>query len=390
MSESRFTKVLALTGQGMITPQISTDCTTGMQKSGVEATTVGLMYDDDAGFPQVRDKLMNFIREKKPDFIFAVDAGIVRDEPEFFESTGVPVVAWFVDNPLVDMGPHNIFDRLFVFSWDRLYIEPMLDLGCRFARYLPLATNPSSFRRLPPDRPECEPFRCDISFVGSSLADISIQPELEKVADPLVKKVLIEVIEAHSRMPHPPVGGLRTEAEKRHGVRITYHDMRVLDYNLQVEGTFKYRVRAVNRLARRGIHVYGDDGWKQIIGDGVKFRGRIDYEKDLNKMYSASRINLNLSKTQLQTAVNQRVFDAPACGGFVLTDYREDAERLFDVEKEIAVFRSMDEMDELVERFLKDDSDREARARNARRNVLAHHTYAIRMREMLAALEEVI
>lgn len=390
MKETKFRKALVLVGEGTITPQIAEESAAGLLRCGVEADSIKLGFATIEEFKSLSGRLMAYIRETAPDFILAVDAGIVRNAPDFFVATGVPVVAWFVDNPLYVMGQHNIFDSLYVFTWDRIYIEPMRRLGCGFVRYLPLATNPAVFRRIPPDRPECEPFRCDISFVGSSMAETSIAPELEKLADPAIRNVLFETIEKHSEMPHPPVAALRREAEEKYGAKVTYHDMNALDSNLQAEGAFRYRARAVNAFARHGINLYGDTGWQGLIEEGVQFRGRIDYSAELNMLYSASRINLNLSKTQLETAVNQRVFDAPACGGFTLTDYREDAERLFDIDNEIAVFRSPEEMLELAEKFLKNDGEREVRARAARRNVLANHTYAIRMRQMLEALEEAL
>ena len=84
------------------------------------------------------------------------------------------------------------------------------------------------------------------------------------------------------------------------------------------------------------------------------------------------------------------VFDAPACGGFVLTDYREDAERLFDPDKELAVFRNYEEMEAKAAYFLENDKERESRARMTKRRVLSEHTYLHRMKRMLEVLTEYI
>lgn len=50
--------------------------------------------------------------------------------------------------------------------------------------------------------------------------------------------------------------------------------------------------------------------------------------QDACGIYQSSRINLNISSLQFDTAVNNRIFDVVLSGGFVLTDRRKD---LFDI-----------------------------------------------------------
>ena len=46
--------------------------------------------------------------------------------------------------------------------------------------------------------------------------------------------------------------------------------------------------------------------------------------RDLPAVYADSKINLNITSAQLETSVNNRVFDVAATGAFLLTDHRAD------------------------------------------------------------------
>lgn len=385
-----FKRVIVLNGGGLVVPFIATDCRIALEKNGVIGFDLRIYLDENGEFTGVKDKVVEFFRDFEPDFIFTVDAGVVRNEPEFFDSLGIPVVAWFVDDPFLAMNRNNIIDKFFAFSWDRAFVEPLRELGCAIAEYLPLGTNPARFRRVPPDDPACLPYRCDVSFVGSSLSGNTYRRDRDDIDDAKLKAIFEESIERHSVPPHPPIAELMADIEKRDGVKVNAPNRHAMDFCLAVQSMFLYRNRALGRAARFGPHIYGDEGWRDVVPAGTEYRGPIDYMEDLKYLYSASKVNLNLSKSQLLTSVNQRVFDAPACGGFVLTDYREDAERLFDPDSEIAVFRSYDEMEAKLEYFLGNDAERETRARMTRRRVLSEHTYAHRMKKILETIKDFI
>lgn len=382
-------KILVFTGSGIITPRIAGDCVSALLHIGTGAALMDVRYNLEKGPESARDNLRRALNEVRPDLILSVDCGVVREFPELFASLNIPVAAWFVDDPLFIITKENIFDNLYVFTWDRIFTAPLREAGCRFVEYLPLGTDPSTFRRLPPDAPECAGFRCDVSFVGSSLADRRHEKETGLLI-PDLEEIFSLLVARHAEMPHPPAARLLAEIEARKGIKLQPEARFCLAAAAELEAMMLFRSRALNELAAFKPHVYGDAGWTSLLKDGPVYRGPIDYAAGLPKLYSASRINLNVSKSQLRTAVNQRVFDAPACGGFVLTDYREDAERLFDPETEIAVYKSLEDMKAKVSYFLENEEERTARARRARRRVLAEHTYVHRMKHMLEMLAEVL
>jgi spore maturation protein CgeB len=86
-------------------------------------------------------------------------------------------------------------------------------------------------------------------------------------------------------------------------------------------------------------------------------------------------------------AVNQRVFDVPACGGFLLTDEQESLEELFEIGREVVTFRHPEEIPELARFYLGHPADRDAVARRGRQRVLAEHTYRHRLSDLVQRMK---
>jgi spore maturation protein CgeB len=102
----------------------------------------------------------------------------------------------------------------------------------------------------------------------------------------------------------------------------------------------------------------------------------------LPAFYRACEVNLNFTSIQMPGAVNQRVFDCPAAGGFLLTDAQSDLAELFDAEREVASFGSIEECLKKLKWFREHLAARREVASNARSRILREHTYAHRMRSI--------
>ena len=114
-----------------------------------------------------------------------------------------------------------------------------------------------------------------------------------------------------------------------------------------------------------------------------QLRPEVNYYDELPQVYAASAINFNATSLQMRAAINQRMFDAPAAGGFVLTDFREQLAELFRVGEEVACYQEPGEIPELIRFYLKQRQVREKMTAKARQRVLAEHTYRHRVAAML-------
>jgi len=115
----------------------------------------------------------------------------------------------------------------------------------------------------------------------------------------------------------------------------------------------------------------------------AQFMGTVDYGEKLSQVYEQSAINLNATSLQMQTAVNQRVFDVPASGGFILTDAQEDALLHFEHGKELVTYQSPEELKDKVDYYLNNETCRLKIIEAGHRRVLASHTYKHRLVELV-------
>jgi spore maturation protein CgeB len=131
-------------------------------------------------------------------------------------------------------------------------------------------------------------------------------------------------------------------------------------------------------------------GGAKLLGKGFRLRPEVNYYDELPRIYGESAINFNATSLQMKAAVNQRIFDAPAAGGFVLTDFREQLAELFEVGEEVVIFRDPEEIPDLVRFYLKNPKLRTKITAKARRRVLGEHTYRHRVAAMLAAMRRTL
>ncbi len=124
---------------------------------------------------------------------------------------------------------------------------------------------------------------------------------------------------------------------------------------------------------------------------GPTWKGRLTFSK-MVKLFSQSKINLNFTETSYQGNLflwylrrfdligrihqhKARIFEIPGSGGFELSGWTKDIEKLYDPGREIELFRSADELVEKCRYYLKNHQKRERIAKAAYKRTLAEHTY---------------
>ena len=145
----------------------------------------------------------------------------------------------------------------------------------------------------------------------------------------------------------------------------------------------------LQQLAKSGLRVYGNEDWAKLTkGTPLSkcFTGKTVAHEDLPRLFRNSRINVNMHHLQSTTSLNLRVFDVPAAGGFLLTDYMPGLEEMFEIDREIVVYRSRQELKDKVDYYLSNPKKREEIARRGRERVMRDHTFRNRWRQLLDIL----
>jgi O-antigen biosynthesis protein len=136
----------------------------------------------------------------------------------------------------------------------------------------------------------------------------------------------------------------------------------------------------------RDLAIWGTR-WEGLIDTSQLVADHVPNE-ELHRVYSSAGIVLNDHWDDMREHgyISNRIYDALACGALVLSDDVPGlAERFGDA---VAVYRSPAELHDLIERLLADPAERRRRGEEGRAAVLAHHTFAHRIDELLAVVQE--
>jgi spore maturation protein CgeB len=337
-------------------------------------------------------RLIERILSFRPDFLFTLNhLGFDQDGvlTGFLASIEMPVACWYVDSPnlIVKEFKANVSPTTTVFLWDKDYLQEMKALGFEGACYLPLATDERTFRPLRNPRGRGGVSACEVGFVGNSM----VEPVRERMArippdlHPLVEE--LAGLSMHSRKAfHDLLARLGESAGRR--VDGLGAAARVdLEAAVLWRATLLYRLRCVEKLLAFGARIHGDDGWKELLDRPDALRPPLAYYDELPRFYNLCKINFNATNLQMGAAVNQRVFDVPACGAFLLTDRQEALDELFDVGREMIAFRDPDEIPELAGYYLRHPEARRQVAATGRNRVLSEHTYRHRFKRIVQIMK---
>ncbi|WP_319472070.1 DUF3880 domain-containing protein [uncultured Pseudodesulfovibrio sp.] len=366
-----------------------------LQRLGIAHQTITLDQTG-TGSQDFIEKLLKAVIDFKPDFILTVNHfGLDREGKlaGLLSDMGLPLASWFVDNPhlILHEYAHPGADNTAIFTFDAGNLGQMRDKGFQNVHYLPLATDPARFRPNLSDNRIPE-WSCDVSFVGNSMTrpvatslhDALLTPQMQKeyenIAAGFGASGETDVVE-HLKDKRP-------DWRAFHDSLPTPEARLALESLITWEATRQYRFDCVARTLQFAPLIVGDSGWKNILGASRNWRHipGLDYYKELPRFYPQSKINFNCTSRQMIGAVNQRVFDVPACGGFVLTDHRKQMEDLFDLSTEAAVYHHPDEIPSLIRQYLSDKALRDKVSRAARKRILAEHTYEIRISKLIKVM----
>jgi len=346
----------------------------GWQARSVHSVMVGEMTRDDAA------NLFQALGEFQPDFILTsnyagMDIGGMF--ARFFEDARIPYVSWFTDTPRMILYGREVHCSHYsvAATWERAYIPHFKALGFDHVYYMPLATDPEIFDGTP-----AAVFDRDLAFVGTSMIPQVDEAWAKLAQRPDVIKAIHDGIDSGRINRERFADGMETLLDAVLWTSLDSSQRRNAELAVVYEATRRQRADMVRRLLPLGVRVRGDPDWRSVtpMSDGP-----VGYHTDLAAFYRGTAINLNTTSLQMKWAVNQRVFDCPAAGGFLITDWQADLEELLEPETEVVTYASLDELEEKVRYFLRHPAERMAIARAARRRVHAHHTHVHR----LASLE---
>ncbi|MCA1944243.1 MAG: glycosyltransferase [Desulfovibrio sp.] len=373
-------RILGVTSQYFLMGEVQAACA----RLGVPLRCLHI-EDQEIGAGRFMEELLTAVLEFQPDFLFTINhLGVDREGVliALLEQMGLPLASWFVDNPhLILHLYHQVVHPLTaIFTWDRDNLPSLKALGFEHVFYLPLGTDAHRFRPGVPAWPGMP--RAEASFVGNSMV-FKVAHRLKKARPP--REFLLAYRELAREFGESDCRGVLEFLQTRHPARHadwlalpTTERRLALEAMLTWEATRQYRTACVAGLLPLAPLICGDRGWNILFRHRPEpwtWHPELRYYDHLPAFYPAQAVNLNTTSKQMKGAVNQRVFDCPACGAFVLTDMREQLADLFEPGKEVAIYEHPEEVTSLARHYLAHPAQRQRMVAAARERVLAEHTY---------------
>jgi spore maturation protein CgeB len=140
-------------------------------------------------------------------------------------------------------------------------------------------------------------------------------------------------------------------------------DFNLMDYSYElsfIANADKERINQINKLIsndesiKKQLVIFGSR-WEVLRN--IKKHGLTNNQNYFNTIFR-SKINLNFLRAQNKGGHNMRTFEIPACGGFMLHEYSEEAMELFKADEQAIYFSSIDECIDKIKYYLKHEEIR--------------------------------
>jgi hypothetical protein len=315
---------------------------------------------------------------------------------------GLPLLCWEIDPtidkllPCAEPQPHSS-----IFTWRRAHLAQYTAAGFPKVHFTPLAASTHRRRPLVLSPEERAHYQADVCFVGASC--------MQQV--PRFKAMLNDDLQAYFRLlDHadiPPASEVletflarqRQEFSRFLLPELFQEHLQGFKPYLQAQGKHyepaivlgelaaaEKRLNYVANLAPFQVQVWGDPGWKTLTPHGVHYRGSAGHLRELTRIYNAAAIHVDIGRIYQPDIVTMRVFDVLACGGFLLAEYSEGLESLFELGEELICYQGLEELKQLVVYYLAHPEEARAIAARGKARVERDHTIQQRLQTMLKTM----
>jgi len=281
---------------------------------------------------RINNHLISVAKSFMPDlFLEAGGYRILAQTVHKIKNLGIKTALWTIDAPR-DFEPvinsASVYDYVFTGGSEAYDILKETEVNKLY--FLPFACDPDVHKPQRLTKEEKRLYSCDIAFVGT--------------VDPDLYPLRVKILEAIS------------------------------DFNLGIWGPGVEKISSSSPLKQ-------------------KIRGSMTTPEIWTKIYSQAKIVLCIhfkdpdGKIQCHQA-SPRVYEAMACGAFLMVDSQKDVKSLFKDHEELVVFMDADELKKLLSYYLNRPEKRIAIAALGRKKVLEKHTYKHRIKEILKVVSQ--
>jgi len=288
----------------------------------------------------------------------------------------IPVIFWYLDDFrfIIQQAENLTWPNVLLFTFEPYDVSALQQLGFEHVYYLPTAT------ALSPDK---KYYSVKFPYLHNALCYVgsSFEPTKKAWFRPGYAEKLAQLnLDGFFKRQETSV----VDFIERH--QAAFFDSKQTLYHyagyVSAQVSQLHRLNILRAVQNHNLHIFGDAHWKTLRLKAA-LHPPVDNCNAAPAVYAAAQINLNISSSQLKRGVNLRLYDVPASGGFLITDWRDALSELFDEKKELVVYRSVEELQSLITFYQKNPSAKETVVKAARARIAGQHLLRHRLQRIL-------
>lgn len=331
------------------------------------------------------NKTLDFLKDFNPDYLIAYGIGGLSKLNDRFilRDLNIPLISLFYDCPLVAFTDEieremKSFPEFYMnFIWDDYFIELFNSKEIKNTYKILLATDPRIFSKNKSINESN-----DISFIGGVNNDF-LNSNTNSI---IVNQFIDEVIKLKTEEINTPILNLCFRLFKCEKYREilsiwtneNYLFWKIIYFIISAKGSVVLRKDILSNINNK-VHMYGSQNWRHL--NIINYED-VSYE-NLSNLYQRYKINLNISSLQLETSLNNRLFDVFASEAFLLTDYKSDLEKIVPQYIDKITYQNVEDLNSKIEYYLVNENERKEITSEIKNIVLCNHTYMDRAKQII-------
>lgn len=307
-------------------------------------------------------------------------------------------VCWIVDYPCFSLESDTVrYNTNRIFTFERMQIEKIRKAHGIDVFYQPLGTDVTFFDIATKKAGLREYDSVDISFMGNlyNSPDRNLYLSVKYLPDYVrgyISGIVSSQLTCSNSFLSAELITPKVEQELKRYIQFDV-DGYSFDYLEKICEMLQREVSRVRRCEVASVLSRCFD-FKLFTGSDTSFdelirkERYIDYETEMPLIFKRSKINLNITIDSIATAISQRALDIMACGGFLLTDYREDIAHNYYDEEECAIYRSIEELVDKADFYLRHEELRERIAQKGYEKTKRDFSLEAQLAKIKVKLEE--
>lgn len=368
----------------------------GLLELGIDAERSELEVDLDF----IVEGQVEIVSKEVREYDFVISRNFSVNVAEGCFISNVPYISWCYDSPVLSLyRKEALYKTNHIFVFDKKHLERLKELGIINVYYQPLAANMIKASKVRITDRDIKQYDRDVSFIGS----IYNKGYFETLVNGIQEECISECEDLFNRhlcrwdindtvfdeLSDRTVEALYGRLSQENRDLFAISDRFLTEYLvLVIELTSRERVITLNELSgkfRTIVHTHDPEANKNIISAEVRPPLR-ELSDELFRTYAASKVNINLTMRSIESGVPQRVFDIMSVGGCVFSNYQEEAEELFIPDKEIVLFKSLEELMDKASYYIKHERKRLEIGARGYLKVKDRYNYPTAVRNMIEKL----